>query len=64
MSIAAIVTRGYGSYSDASILPSRGYDYAAEEAEAEATVVTTTKKPDLRLDLTLTPIFVQRFFRR
>lgn len=54
MSIAAIVTRGYGSYSDVTLLATRGYS-----ATVEAVVSTPVTSEAVYLRFELDPLFVR-----
>ena len=59
MSIASIVTRGYGSWSNVTCLATRGYD-CAEVAEVLDGGVTSN---ELYLRFELSPLIV-RFFKQ
>lgn len=63
MSISSIVTRGYGSYSDVTLLPTRGYAVSSSEEQEEAgsPMVIQPSTNSLYLNLDLNPLFVRLF---
>jgi hypothetical protein len=64
MSISSIVTRGYGSYSDVTLLPTRGFAVSSEEQEEAGTPMELQPSTnDLYLHYGLNPLFVRLFER-